>query len=180
MKQIHEWDVRCSKRIQAWFSGRRGPAYIDKWHKWFWEQASAKGASVYAVVMLGLLFLLRDHRVFIWLIPVAVTAVLTVLLQAIIQRPRPRRGETKTHYKPILPTYSFPSNHAASSFAFATSLSYAFASSSLSVIWPFIMLFFFLAVVISLSRIVVGVHYCLDVLAGAMFGMSVTILLFGL
>jgi len=180
MYKMHEFDVKLSKRVQAFFSGRRGSAYVDKWHKWFWEQASAKGAYVYAATMLGLLLFLRDHRVFLWLAPVAVAALLTMILQGIVKRPRPVRGETKTQYKPVLPTYSFPSNHAASSFAFATSLTYAFLSSSLVTVWPFIVVFFTLAVIISLSRIIVGVHYVLDVFVGAGFGVFVTVLLFGL
>ncbi len=175
---IHQFDVRLSKKIQAVFSGRRGPAYADNLHQWFWELSSSYGAFAYAGIMVGLLLFLQDHRVFIWLIPVAATAVATMLLQAIIQRPRPK--ETQTKYKPLIPTHSFPSNHAASSFAFATSLSYAFLASSLTIAWVFVIAFYVLALIISLSRIVVGVHYALDVLAGALFGIFVTVILFGL
>lgn len=175
---IHDFDVNISKKIQTAFSGRRGPAYADKWHQRFWELSSSHGAYVYAAIMLGLLMILQDHRVFLWLIPVAATSVATMLLQVIIGRPRPK--ETRTTYKPILPTFSFPSNHAASSFAFATSLSYAFLASGLSTAWLFVVLFYVLALIISLSRVVVGVHYTLDVLAGALFGIVVTVLLFGL
>ena len=175
---FHAYDVKGSKKIQEVFSGRRGPKYGDKWHKMFWEISSSKGAFVYAVIMLALLLFLQDHRVFIWLIPVLVTAITTVILQAIVKRPRPQ--ETKTPYKPIVPTYSFPSNHAGSSFAVATSLSYAFLESSFELAWIFVIGFFLLAVVISLSRIVVGVHYAGDVLAGAFLGTFVTLLMFGL
>jgi undecaprenyl-diphosphatase len=58
--------------------------------------------------------------------------------------------------------YSFPSNHAANSFAGATLLSLIAPG-----IAPFFMTFAF---IVSLSRVYVGVHYPFDILAGAMIG----------
>ena len=58
--------------------------------------------------------------------------------------------------------WSFPSNHAANSFAFATVLSYFFDQKKV--------VLFTLASIIAFSRVYVGVHYPLDIICGAMIG----------
>ena len=62
--------------------------------------------------------------------------------------------------------WSFPSNHAANSFAFATVLSYFFSKYKLHLI--------LLASVIAFSRVYVGVHYPFDILFGAIFGYAIS------
>jgi undecaprenyl-diphosphatase len=64
---------------------------------------------------------------------------------------------------------SFPSGHAASSFACATVLALALPR--------FAWAFYLLAAAIAWSRVYVGVHYPLDVLAGAVLGVLVAIAL---
>jgi undecaprenyl-diphosphatase len=64
---------------------------------------------------------------------------------------------------------SFPSGHAATSFAAATILSFAFPRLA-----P---LLFVLAAAVAWSRVYVGVHYPLDVLGGAVLGLLVAIAL---
>ena len=77
-------------------------------------------------------------------------------LRALIERPRPpvRYPEPKT-LVPVPHDASFPSGHAATSFAAATMLSFAFPR-----LTPF-------------SRVYVGVHYPLDVIAGAALGVVI-------
>ncbi len=58
--------------------------------------------------------------------------------------------------------WSFPSNHAANSFAFATVLSYFFEQKKV--------VLFALASIIAFSRVYVGVHYPLDIICGAVIG----------
>ena len=58
--------------------------------------------------------------------------------------------------------WSFPSNHAANSFAFATVLSYFFEQKKV--------VLFALASIIAFSRVYVGVHYPLDIICGAIIG----------
>ena len=58
--------------------------------------------------------------------------------------------------------WSFPSNHAANSFAFATVLSYFYERKKI--------IFFLSATVIAYSRVYVGVHYPLDIIFGALTG----------
>ena len=58
--------------------------------------------------------------------------------------------------------YSFPSNHAANSFVFATVLSYFYDKNRTFL--------YILASSISFSRVYVGVHYPLDIISGSIIG----------
>jgi len=91
-------------------------------------------------------------------------------LKALIDRPRPplRYTEPKT-LVPLPHDASFPSGHAATSFAAATILSFAYPRLA-----PFLYL---LAAAVAFSRVYVGVHYPLDVLGGAALGMLVAVAL---
>ena len=60
---------------------------------------------------------------------------------------------------------SFPSNHAANAFAAATILSAAIPGSGLLV--------YFIAFLVAYSRVYVGVHFPLDVFAGALLGLVI-------
>ena len=87
-------------------------------------------------------------------------------LKALFDRPRPplRYAEPKTLVH--LPhDAAFPSGHAATSFAAATMLSFAFPRFA-----PFL---YVLAAAVAFSRVYVGVHYPLDVLGGALLGVLV-------
>lgn len=171
------WDIELSKKIQGIFSGKMGPSYLDRSWKSFWEQLSARGVWFYLIVMVGLLLVIDGkHRVFIWFLPVVVAFILTLFLQRLIRRPRPKA--TKTTYGLLFHTYSMPSAHASVSFSFATSLSYAFILSGDPLTGLFVALFYIIALFIALSRVVVGVHYASDVIAGALFGTILTMLLF--
>jgi undecaprenyl-diphosphatase len=91
-------------------------------------------------------------------------------LKAIVDRPRPfvRDPEPKV-LVPRPHDASFPSGHAATSFAAATILSFAFPKAAPA--------FFILAAAVAYSRVYVGVHYPLDVIAGAALGAAVAIAL---
>ena len=87
------------------------------------------------------------------------------VLKELTHRPRPFTALTEVVPLIALPSgYSFPSGHACAAFAAATALTLAFPDKSGNRA-------FIPAVLISLSRVYLGVHYPLDILAGAAFGM---------
>jgi undecaprenyl-diphosphatase len=91
-------------------------------------------------------------------------------LKAAIDRPRP--SAVYAEPKPLVHAPhggSFPSGHAASSFACATILALA--------VPRFAAAFYLLAAAIAWSRVYNGVHYPLDVLGGAVLGVLVAIAL---
>ncbi len=95
--------------------------------------------------------------------------IATVSKSAIdVQRPSSRYATPHT-LVPAPHDHSFPSGHAATSFAGATVLS-AYAPRW----WPAWVL---LSTAIAFSRVYVGVHYPLDVVAGAVLGVATALLL---
>ncbi|MCL1905956.1 MAG: phosphatase PAP2 family protein [Clostridiales bacterium] len=89
-----------------------------------------------------------------------------LLIKNLVARPRPY--EMLAWLQPMvspLPDYSFPSGHAASSFAAATAVALACRSGK----WP--VAAFATAILISFSRLYVGVHYPSDVLGGIVLGL---------
>ena len=62
--------------------------------------------------------------------------------------------------------WSFPSNHAANSFAFATVLSYFYDKNKI--------ILFSIALVIAFSRVYVGVHYPMDIFFGGLIGYTIS------
>jgi undecaprenyl-diphosphatase len=92
-----------------------------------------------------------------------------VLLKGVVARPRPPLTLTGVRVLGALPdSYSFPSGHALTSFAAATVLYLATHRTGRDG-WAALLL----AAGIALSRVYVGHHYVLDVVAGSVIGVAV-------
>lgn len=107
-----------------------------------------------------------------------VVLVLTILisdqisasyLKPLIERPRPCHFLTDIRLLiDCGPGYSFPSNHAVNSFAAAAVLSFFFKD--------YKYVFYILAFLVAYSRVYVGVHFPIDIAAGALLGLFIAFL----
>lgn len=90
------------------------------------------------------------------------------IIKELVGRLRPCATLTEIHLLvPCGPGKSFMSSHAVNNFAMAYVLGYYFKQNK----W----IFYTLASMIAYSRIAVGVHYPLDVVCGALFGLGIGI-----
>ena len=113
----------------------------------------------------------RRPSVLAWVVvAVAASDLVALTLKRITERPRP--SVTYAQPEALVRTpldYSFPSGHAATSFAAATVFSRYDRGAAIPL--------FVLAAAIAWSRVYVGVHYPVDVLAGGVLGVAVAIAL---
>jgi undecaprenyl-diphosphatase len=124
---------------------------------------------VWIVLACLLALLWKRYAVVVFaVLAVAVADWFAIGLKAVfdVERPSARYSEPKT-LVPAPHDGSFPSGHAATSFAAATVLSIARPR------WA--PAFYLLALAIGFSRVYVGVHYPLDIVGGAVLGIVVAI-----
>ena len=96
----------------------------------------------------------------------ALTGVLVFkVIKRISQRPRPCQLEPHCWSKVLPPDrFSFPSGHTMTAFSIALVVSYFYPALEAPL--------FFLAISIAVSRIVLGMHFLSDVLAGMVLGVA--------
>jgi membrane-associated phospholipid phosphatase len=99
---------------------------------------------------------------------VATAAALTALVKDLVDRARPALADPTLHTLVATPgSPSFPSGHAATAFAAAVAVGAFYPRLRVPLLA--------LAAVVGLSRIYLGVHYLLDVLAGAALGTALAL-----
>jgi undecaprenyl-diphosphatase len=147
------WD----RRLESWIAGHRVVA-LDPVFRWL-TYIGTQGA-VWLAIAAVVAVLSRRWQVLLWVaVADAAAQVSTTLIKAAVPRARP-----SVHTLVAQPhSHSFPSGHAASSFACA----FVLASFAPRLRWPL----YALAALITFSRAYVGVHYPFDVLAGALWGL---------
>lgn len=132
--------------------------------------ASAWWVKGLLIVGAGAVSDLRARRVPVALvaggIALGVASAAAAILKELVDRARPAVVDPGFETLVATPSSaSFPSSHAAMAFAAATAVGLLCPR----IRWPLLAL----AAVVALSRVYLGVHYCLDIAAGAALGASV-------
>lgn len=185
--QLDAWDKATFLDLNAWMHGIRGTGLRE-----LLRLASAlAGAWSGVLIVLGVLFTVRPlGRRLLWccdtLVVYLVVGVAVEPLKGWIDRPRPfaaladafADGRARLAFGEHGRYFACPSGHATMAFAAATLLTVwaasaggrrrALAVGSCGLAW---------CVLVMLGRIYAGQHYPLDVLAGALLGIGITLLL---
>jgi len=167
--------LELDTELLLFLNGKGDPAWD---HVWVYLSRTLS----FITVPIFCLSLLLSYRLFevkkmalvviIGVVLLLTTEYLSIFIKDIVQRPRPCYNPEINHILRIVPkycggNYGFFSAHAINSAAFATYFALLFRSyskyvSGILLIWAFL---------VSYSRIVLGVHYPLDVLTGMTLGM---------
>ncbi|MEY8019630.1 phosphatase PAP2 family protein [Muriicola sp. SD30] len=144
-------------------------------YDWFWSLVTQTTTWIPLIILFFILFL-RHFKgkdalamILMTLLLFGFVMALMYITKEYVGRLRPNNTEELSGLVRILfrpEDYSFFSGHAANSFAIAT-LVVLFLRSKLSWVWVFYLWPF----LFSMSRIYVGVHYPLDLIAGALVGL---------
>jgi len=149
------WD----KHLERWQAAHRA-GFLDPIFKAL-TYAGTDGALWLALALVAALAYRRSRLFAFTLVADAIALLVSSGLQAAIPRARP-------HVHALVPrphTHSFPSGHATTSFACAVVLAGALPRFRIPLL--------VLAAAVAWSRVYVGVHYPLDVLAGAALGAAI-------
>lgn len=152
------WD----RQLERWVVGHR-VGFVDPVAEWLSHLGSY--SAIWLAIAAVTAFALRRPPIFVSvLLAAALTEASTSLLKLLIPRARPELQGLLARPR----THSFPSGHSATSFACATVLAAAVPRARVPLL--------VLAALIAWSRVYVGVHYPLDVLAGAVIGVALGLL----
>jgi undecaprenyl-diphosphatase len=158
---IDRRDHRVMRRVNRW----RAPRWIR-----YWMIAATRMGDGWLWYGLGAMLLLYGGAQRFAAVGAAGAAALTGVLvfktiKKISQRPRPCHVEPHCWSKVLPPDqFSFPSGHTMTAFSIALVVSYFYPSLEGTL--------FFLAISIAVSRVVLGMHYLSDVLAGVVLGVA--------
>lgn len=161
LQRITVYDTRALH----WVLSRPGNARLARLARWCSRLGDGPAYLVLGLVLLytepfsGPLFFVQALAAFLLELP------LYVLLKQVIRRPRP--SELPDALEALIQPsdrFSFPSGHAGAAFLMATLITLHYPVWALAA-YP-------LALIIGFSRVVLGVHYPTDIVAGAVLGGS--------
>ena len=155
--------ISLDKRVEAWIVAHR-----VGWLDWLSIALSRIGMLGAVWIVIGLVLAVAYKRPWLLVAVVAADAAADLIAsfgKSIVMRHRPFVHQLG----PPTTTHSFPSGHAATSFACATVLAVAVPRLRVPL--------FALATLIALSRLYNGDHFPLDVIAGAALGVATALLL---
>jgi undecaprenyl-diphosphatase len=158
---IERRDHRVMRRLNHW----RAPRWIR-----YWMIAATRLGDGWLWYSLAILFLLFGGAQRYAAVSASACAALAGVavfkaLKRLSRRQRPCQLEPHCWSKVLPPDrFSFPSGHTMTAFSIALVLSYFYRGMEVPV--------FFLACSIAVSRIVLGMHFLSDVLAGAVLGVG--------
>jgi undecaprenyl-diphosphatase len=156
-------DVMVSRRLRTW----RQPRWFRAWmlatshfsNGWIWLLVVA-----WSVVFDRSLLMLM-------IVASGLSNVTLIVLKGLVRRPRPCDAFPGAMFVERPPRYfpsdnrSFPSGHVINAFAVGSVIAFGYPAAVLGIA--------LIALSIALSRIVLGLHYLTDVLAGALLGMAI-------
>jgi undecaprenyl-diphosphatase len=165
LQMVSSWDHRLMVRVNHW----RPP----KWLR-LWMLAATRGGDGGLWYALGLVVALfggpeRFHALLAATLAVAAGVGLFLELKRLFKRKRPCAMESHC-WADLLPPdqFSFPSGHTITAFAVAVSVGEFYPE--------LIPILFLCAISVAASRVVLGMHFLSDVLAGAALGATLGVL----
>jgi undecaprenyl-diphosphatase len=164
MRAVALWD-------EAWCV-RLNRASGVRWVRALFRAASRLGDGVFWYVLMGGILLVDGPAAAGAVLRMAVVGTLGLLLYKWLKKRtcRPRPYQVRAAIRPgadPLDRFSFPSGHTLHAVAFSI-LTTAHVPALACLVWPF-------ALLVAASRVVLGLHYPTDVLAGAAIGATVAL-----
>ncbi|MEJ6951857.1 phosphatase PAP2 family protein [Natronospora cellulosivora (SeqCode)] len=126
-------------------------------------------AIIYLIFIISLVFM-KDNRFLPLLLGPALTLLTVNIIRFIYYRPRPFLTLPIESLIEHRDDSSMPSKHTASAFAIAIAISY------INIVIGFLLLIF--AAFTAISRIMIGLHYPLDILVATILGLNLSALVF--
>lgn len=163
---IYNFDILIHQKILLIFS---------KQNHLFFRIMTEFGNVYIPFVIIALLIIIIKNRYYsiILFLSYSLSGVLSLVLKYIVLRPRPVDAIID-----LPKTYSFPSGHAMTSLVFYLTLCYLLTIKSNKNVKFLCYVFFSLAVLlISFSRIYLGVHYFSDVISGLIIGLTLFLII---
>jgi undecaprenyl-diphosphatase len=154
---ISHRDHRLMRRINRWYA----PRWIRVWMLW-----ATRGGDGWLWYALGLVLLLfGGEQRFVAVGSAALAAGVGIVIFRQLKTGFGRKRPCEPHcWATLLPPdqFSFPSGHTITAFSVAVSLSHYYSELAIGL--------FFCAISVAASRILLGMHFLSDVVAGAVIG----------